>query len=104
MGRGRSRIEGSPGWRGAAALVVTLLAAAACHTSKRCSCELTEGAGTVSATAEGRGELPAVRKQAIRDACTGLCAKKGEPGEACIARCAVDAETGKIGARIRCGE
>lgn len=93
-----------PRWTGTAALVLAPLWSAGCHANKRCSCELTDGTGSVSVTAEGRGELPAVRKQAIRDACAGLCAKKGEPGEACIARCAVDAETGKIGARIRCGE
>ena len=41
-------------------------------------------------------------RESLRAACGQMCAASGGKAEACVSRCAVDAEAGKIGARTNC--
>jgi hypothetical protein len=79
---------------------------AGCQKPLECTSEVTEGGGTYRASvrAEGNEAEAAVRRRALRAGCATLCKAKGEATPACEARCAVDGEAGKIGARIRCGK
>jgi hypothetical protein len=92
----------------AAALTAALagLTLAACKSSVECTADVTAGAGTFKATAEGaKNEVRSVRRQAVKNACSKMCsAKDGGSVDACSARCVVDAEAGKVGAVTKCGD
>jgi hypothetical protein len=87
-------------WRAIAVLGVSLTVA--CERPLECTSEITEGAGTVRASARaGVGESEAaVRRRAMTAACEKLCKEPAAAG--CVARCQIDVEVGKIGGRTRC--
>jgi len=87
-------------------LAVLLLAApllGACNRELTCTTEVTAGSGIFRGTAVGTRSEPELRRDALRLACGQLCAAGGPAGaEGCVGRCAVDAESAKIGARTSC--
>lgn len=85
----------------AAALTLFGLGLPACNHDLTCTSEVTQGAGTFRGSASGSQPEIAIRREAMRSACTRLCAA-GNAQESCVSRCAVDAEAGKIGARTTC--
>jgi len=93
----------SLGGRGRVLLALALVLAGAGCNRVECTSEVTAGNGTFKATAKGSGEEGPVMKQALRDACQKMCVEqKASILDACVARCAVDANAGKIGARTTC--
>jgi hypothetical protein len=79
------------------------LAAAACSKTIECTTEVTAGDGSYKATAQGEADRTAVSKSSLRDACQRMCVGTKAPVlDTCVARCAVDAGAGKIGARTTC--
>ena len=90
------------------ALAVALLAIAAlpssgCKKHVECTAEVTEGAGSFKSTTKGEEvDTPSLRRDAVRDACSKMCAGDKDPPKGCAARCLVDAEAGKVGAKIDC--
>jgi hypothetical protein len=84
---------------GALSLVAAL---SGCARELRCTGEVADGLRTYQASVSGRKSEAELRQEAIRTACTKLCAAGDEPGEACASRCAVDVEAGKIGGRTTC--
>jgi hypothetical protein len=91
---------------GLAALGLVMLAAGSgCSRSVECTSEVIAGAATYKATAHGKGEEAPVKKAALRDACQKMCVEtKASMLDGCIARCTVDADAGKIGARTSCAK
>lgn len=83
-------------------LLAALPSLAACGQELRCTGEVADGRSTYQASVIGRRPEGELRHEAIRTACTKLCAAGDEPGEECAARCAVDVEAGKIGGRTTC--
>lgn len=83
-----------------------LLLVSACTKPLECTSEVTAGDGTVRASvrAESNEAEATTRKRALAAACEVLCKKASEPAKGCVARCQVDAESGKIGARVRCAK
>lgn len=67
-----------------------------------CRAEVVMPRGSSQATAVGRqGEaLATVRRRALKAACTKACTD--EPHRGCVARCLVDQQAQKIGARVTC--
>ena len=87
------------------ALLGTLLLTA-CAKPLECTSEVTAGDGTVRASVRAEADEPeaTTRRRAMAAACESLCKKASEPTQGCAARCQVDAESGKIGARVRCAK
>lgn len=86
-------------------LVIAALAFPACQREITCSSEVTAGEGTFRGSKAGSGPEAPLRRESVRAACDAMCAASGvkdRPG--CAAKCAVDAEAGKIGARTTCKE
>ena len=87
----------------ASALLTT--AASACKKNVECTAEVTAGAGTFKSSTKGEEvDTPTLRREAVRDACGKMCTPPGEKEatKGCAARCLVDAEAGKVGAKIDC--
>lgn len=82
-------------------LAALTLALAACNRDTTCTTEVTQGSGTFRGTAKGTRAEAELRREATRIACGQLCGATGGK-EGCVGRCAVDAEAGKIGARVVC--
>ena len=86
--------------------LVALLAlgGAGCSKPLQCTAEVTEGTGThrASARAEAGESERELKRRALKLACADLC--KARDGKGCEARCTVDADAGKIGARVQCGK
>ncbi|MEP7121417.1 MAG: hypothetical protein ABJE95_10925 [Byssovorax sp.] len=92
-------------WKLAAALWFPLLAG--CGKPMVCTTEVTEGAGTFKAVAQGHSDhRPVIERESLSAACEQLCVgtRINAPRAACISRCAVDASMGKIGVRTSCTE
>jgi hypothetical protein len=90
-----------------AALALALLTttASACKKHVECTAEVTAGAGTFKSTTTGEEvDAPTLRREAVREACAKMCAPEAgkEAPKGCTARCLVDAEAGKVGAKIDC--
>jgi hypothetical protein len=90
-----------------AALAGALLTtgASACKKHVECTAEVTAGAGSFKSTTKGEeASTPALRREAVREACAKMCTPAGEKEapKGCSARCFVDAEAGKVGAKIDC--
>ena len=81
------------------ALLLLLLG---CKKETHCKCELIDDSGKFEAVISGRRPEDELRREAIRTACDKRCTKMGEPVEACVSRCTVDAVVGKIGMRATC--
>ncbi|MFO0762362.1 MAG: hypothetical protein U0359_38335 [Byssovorax sp.] len=77
-------------------------AIAGCGQELRCTGEVADGRSIYQASVIGRRPEGELRHEAIRTACTKLCAAGDEPGEECASRCAVDVEAGKLGGRTTC--
>jgi len=73
-----------------------------CGRMVECTSEITEGNGTFKGQASGRKPELDIKREALRDACDKLCAAKASAPEGCAARCSVDAQVGKMGARLTC--
>lgn len=87
----------------AGALLTT--AASACKKQVECTAEVTEGAGSFKSTTQGEeANTPALRREAVREACIKMCTPAGakEATKGCSSKCLVDAEAGKVGAKIDC--
>ncbi|MCK6590593.1 MAG: hypothetical protein HUU21_09685 [Polyangiaceae bacterium] len=79
--------------------------ASACQKNIECTAEVTAGAGSFKSTAKGEEKnAPALRREAVREACSKMCAPTAEKEapKGCAAKCLVDAEAGKVGAKIDC--
>lgn len=84
-----------------AALVA--LAVAGCGGKARCTAEVADGTATYTGAADGKKGQPNLDREARRDACRQKCAaEKAVMPDACAARCVVDIDAQKIGARVRC--
>ena len=94
----------------APALAVALLAIAAltsigCKKHVECTAEVTEGAGSFKSTTKGEEpDTPRLRREAVREACAKMCESDKDAPKGCAARCLVDAEAGKVGAKIDCAK
>jgi hypothetical protein len=87
------------------AAVCGLAALAGCHRDLTCTSEVTRGSGTFRGSATGTRAEADVRRESVRVACGQLCAAAGPTKpEGCVSRCAVDAESGKLGVRTTCGK
>jgi hypothetical protein len=83
--------------------LLAALALPACHRNLSCTAEVTEAQGIFHGTVAGSRSQATLEREALRAACGQLCGAQGTaavPG--CVARCAVDAEAGKIGKRTTC--
>ena len=88
-----------------AALALLMTTASACKKHVECTAEVTAGAGSFKSTTKGEeASTPALRRGAVREACAKMCTPAGEKEapKGCSARCLVDAEAGKVGAKIDC--
>jgi hypothetical protein len=83
-------------------LALTALGLAACGRKTTCTSEVTQGSGIYRGTVSGARAEADLRRESLRAACGQMCAASGGKAEACVSRCAVDAEAGKIGARTNC--
>jgi hypothetical protein len=88
------------------ALLLAALTLPACQRARTCSSEVTDGSGIFRSTKTGTRSVTELRRETLHASCAGLCASRpAEPdAEACVSRCTVDAEAGKIGAHISCAE
>ena len=69
-----------------------------------CQAEVVTEAGSFRATAKAEGTATArtqVRERALEAACHESC-KRTEKPDACRARCLVDIDAAKVGARVKC--
>jgi hypothetical protein len=92
-------------WKLAPLVCFPLLAG--CGKPMVCTTEVTEGAGTFKAVAQGRSNhQPVIERESLSAACEQLCVatRRTDPRAACISRCTVDASMGKIGVRTSCSE
>jgi len=80
-----------------------LAASAGCGRENQCKSELIDDSGKFEAVAKGRKPEAELRREALRAACGRRCARAEGSAEACVSRCVVDADAGKIGVRITCG-
>ena len=81
------------------------LAAAGCRQDAHCTAEIKDGVGTYKGVAEGKKGQPNLDREAKRDACRQKCAaEKATMPDACAARCTVDIDADKIGARVTCSD
>lgn len=87
----------------ALALAALTLGLAACNRDTTCTTEVTQGSGTFRGTAKGSRAEADLRRESMRIACGQLCGASGGK-EGCVGRCAVDAEAGKVGARVVCAK
>jgi hypothetical protein len=85
---------------------VVALTTTGCRSSVECTAEVTAGAGTFKGTAKGpESDVRLLRRQAVKDGCEKMCAgAQAGSSEGCAARCVVDAEAGKVGAKTKCGD
>ncbi len=86
--------------------LAALLFYCGCSKPLICTSEVSEGDGTHRASVRANsGEAePALRRRAIGAACEHLCEGKADAKPGCRARCQVDVEAGKVGARVRCAK
>ena len=79
------------------------LALAGCAAKGECTTEVTAANGTWTGLAQGKNDERATRLESLRDACRQMCAaSKAESIDGCAAKCAADAEAGKIGMKTTC--
>ncbi|APR83818.1 Hypothetical protein A7982_09167 [Minicystis rosea] len=86
-----------------AAAALLVMGLAACNRRMTCRSEVTQGGGIFRGTITGSRSEAELRREATRLACKELCSGSA-PSEGCTARCAVDAEAGKIGVRTTCAK
>ncbi len=91
------------GLSAAIAIALAALTLSACKRTIKCTAEVTAGAGSFKATTTGEDtDKPSLRREAVRDACKTMCEGGKDTSQGCAARCLVDAEAGKVGAKIDC--
>ena len=84
----------------AIAALVLLSGISGCKKNVECTAEVTAGNGSFKSTTRGEEtDTPLLRREAVREACARMCS--GDT-KGCAARCLVDAEAGKVGAKIDC--
>lgn len=88
----------------ALATIALALGLSACSREITCTTQVTEGRGTFRGTALGARPEADLRREALHVACGALCTAGAGKSDACVSRCAVDAQSGKIGARTTCGK
>lgn len=73
-----------------------------CADQVECVARVTDGARTFEGTARGPAREPRDRanleREALRDACRGMCADD----RACAARCVTDVSAAKLGGQVSC--
>jgi hypothetical protein len=87
------------------ALAIAAIGLSGCKKNVECTAEVTAGAGSFKSTTTGEEvDTPTLRREAVREACSKMCAPEAgkEAPKGCAARCLVDAEAGKVGAKIDC--
>ncbi len=84
--------------------IAAALALAGCSKPLHCTAEVTDGSGMYRATARASSgeDDKALRRRTVLLACAALCKGRDDGGPACPARCSVDADAGKVGARVQC--
>ena len=89
----------------AALLAIAALALSGCKKHVECTAEVTAGAGSFKSTTKGEEpDTPRLRREAVREACAKMCEGDKDAPKGCAGRCLVDAEAGKVGAKIDCAK
>lgn len=93
-------------WKLVALVGLPLLLAGCGKPTMACTTEVTAGSGTFKAVAEGTRPQAELERDSLVFACGQLCnpGKIEETDEACVSRCTVDAQAGKIGVRTTCSK
>ena len=86
-----------------AALAALALLGTGCSEKAKCTADIADGTAKYTGVAHGKKGQPHLDRDAKRDACRQKCAAEKAPMiDACAARCEVDIDAGKVGARVAC--